>query len=125
MSVLTEDPRPGNFILSEANGALSRDAVTVDVPAATKLLPGQVLGLVTATGHYAPYDNANSDGSETAAGILHAALDNTAGLTTAGMAGVAVVRLAEVREADLVFDEGVDEDGAIVDLAAAHIVVRD
>ena len=125
MTVLTEGQHTGEFILSEANGALSRDAVTVDVPAATLLEPGTVLGQVSATGHYAPYDSANSDGTEAAVAVLYSTLDNANGLATAEMAGVIVNALAEVREADLIFSEGVDEAGALVDLRAIGIKARD
>lgn len=36
----------------------------------TPLTPGQVIGRVTATGKYKPYNNANADGTEVATGIL-------------------------------------------------------
>ena len=41
--------------------------------ATAKALPaGQVLGIVTASGQYAPYDDAATDGTEVAVAILYA-----------------------------------------------------
>ena len=125
MSSLTEGRHTGEFILSEGSGAISRDAVTVDVPATTVLEAGTVLGQLSGTGHYAPYDDAHSDGSEVAAGILLAGLDNEAGLVPAEMAGVVINALAEVREDDLVWGTDVDEAGGLVDLAALFIKARE
>lgn len=125
MSVLTEGRRPGDFILSELPGTLSRDTVLVDVPPGDILKPGRVLGIVSATNHYAPYDDANSDGSEVAAGVLYAELDNSAGLAPTAMTGVVINFGAEVRKDGLVWTADVDEDGGIVDLAAVGIKARD
>lgn len=125
MTTLTEGRRPGDFILSEQRGTLSRDTVTVDVPAGETLSPGTVLGIVAATGHYAPYDDSNSDGSETAAGVLYAELDNSSADETTEMTGVVINFGAEVRKAGLAWKTGVDEDSGIADLAAIAIKARD
>jgi hypothetical protein len=124
MTELNEGRYPGEFILSEMPGAISRDAVTVDVPAATTLAPGTVLGQIAATGHYAPYDEANSDGTETAAGVLYGECAND-DETAAEMAGVILDFGAEVRNEDLVWGDGVDEAGGLTDLAALFIKARD
>lgn len=124
MSTLTEGRYAGEFLLSEAPGTLSRDAGTVDVPASTTLEPGTVLGLLSATGHWAPYDDANSDGSETAAGILCGPRLVNDEVTEVSLDAAIVTRLAEVRSADLVWSDGVDEAGGIVDLATLDIVAR-
>jgi hypothetical protein len=124
MSVLTEGPHTGQFILSEAPGILSRDTVTVEVPATTTLEAGTVLGFLSGSGHAAPYDDAASDGRETAVGVLYAALTNDAAIP-AEMDGVVIDCLAEVRAADLVFGDGVDEDAAIAALAQVFIKARD
>lgn len=124
MSSLTEGRYAGEFLLSEANGSLSREAGTVDVPAATTIEPGTVLGVVSGTGHYAAYDEANSDGTETAAGILYGARLVNDDDEAAAMAATILVRLAEVRTDDLIWGDGVDEDGGIADLAAALILAR-
>lgn len=124
MAALTEGRYPGEFLLSEAPGTLSRDAGTVDVPANTTLEPGTVLGRLSATGHYAPYDDANTDGTETAAGILYGPrLINETALVVSEDATI-VTRLAEVMTGSLEWGAGVDEAGGAADLAALLILVR-
>lgn len=123
MTALNEGVYAGEFLISELPGKISRDEATVTVPAATELVPGTVLGKLSATGKYVPYDDSASDGRETAAGILYAKVENTGG-APADKIGVVINFGAEVTEADLVFEEGVDEDGAIADLAALGIKAR-
>jgi hypothetical protein len=129
MTSLTETNRPGEFILSEANGRLSRDTVTVTVATATILYPGMVLARLSGTGKYVPYDNAGSDGSETAYAILNAELDNEDGEAPLDFADAVVVNLnAEVRKDGLLWDAGVDASGktaAYADLLGRGIKARD
>jgi hypothetical protein len=124
----TEGQYPGEFILSEAPGTLSRETVTVTAPASTKLQPGHVLGKLTATGKYVPYDNAGSDGSEDAAAILYTECDNSEVEEAADFEAVVVVRAAEVRKAALQWNAGMvsgDKTAAYTDLAASHVIARD
>jgi hypothetical protein len=124
----TERQHTGEFILSEANGHRSRENVTVTVPTATRLQAGYVLAKLTATGKYVPYDNSGGDGSESAAGVLYAELDNTDGVAPVDFDAVAVVRDAEVRKGDLQWADGLvdaDETAAYVDLAALGVIARD
>lgn len=126
MSELTETPRVGGFVLTELPGTLSRDGITVDVPAATTYQPGTVLGQLSGTGHYVPYDNAASDGREVAAGILYGKAPN-AGAAPGAVAAVIVNFAAEVREADLIFAEGTSDaakDAALADLRSAGVKAR-
>ena len=125
MSTLTEGRRAGDFILSELPGTLSRDTVLVDVPPREILAPGRVLGIVSATNHYAPYSDGNSDGTEVAAGVLYAELDNSTGIEVEAMTGVVINFGAEVRKDGLAWGADVDEDGGIADLAAVGIKARD
>ncbi|WP_052280796.1 head decoration protein [Nocardia vulneris] len=76
---------------------------------------GVVLGKVTATGRYGPYDNSASDGREVAAGHLFSSLSVT-GLTTVG--GALVVH-GFVREAKLPTNHGLDAN-AKTDLKLIH-----
>jgi hypothetical protein len=99
---LSESKYAGEFIVSECDGQISRDTVTVTVATAAKLVPGQVLGKLTATGKYVKFDDSATDGSETAAAILYGELDNTDG-TTADFQGAVINFGAEVRSADLVW----------------------
>lgn len=124
LGVLSEGQHAGEFILSEANGTLSRDTVTVTVPANTTLKAGAVLGQISATGKYVPFDDANSDGSGTAAGILYDNVTND-GDAPADQDAVILNKDAEVRRDDLQFDDGVDDDAAVADLLDLGIKARD
>jgi hypothetical protein len=126
MIAKTEGRHTGEFILSEAPGTLSRDTVTITVGATTTLAPGTVLGQLSGTGKYVPYDNAGSDGSETAAAILYAELVNGTGAPV-DMTGVVVNLNAEVRADDLVWASGLnsgDKAAGLVDLRALGIKAR-
>lgn len=114
MSIKTEQNHAAEFLVSEGPGQISREAVTVS--AGTALSAGQLLGIVTATGEYAPYNNSATNGTEIAVGILYAPLPASA----SPRAGVAVVRIAEVSAARL---SGLDTAGT-ADLKARNIIVR-
>jgi hypothetical protein len=121
MPVLTEGRHAGEFLVSEGNGAISRETITV--LAGQTLQPGAVLGRVTAGGKYTALDPAAVDGSEAAAGVLYGAVDASA----ADAAGVAIVRLAEVNAAELVWPEGLtagEKSTALAELAALTIIAR-
>ncbi|HRU09768.1 MAG TPA: head decoration protein [Thermoanaerobaculia bacterium] len=125
MSSLLEGTHPGEFLFSEAPGTLSRENVTVTVPAATTYPAGLVLGKITATGKYVAYNNGASDGSEVAAGVLYAELKN-AGAAPADVKGVAVERLAEVRLAGLNWNgqDATAQTAGVADLLTKNIKCR-
>jgi hypothetical protein len=126
MSSLTEEKRPGAFILTEQPGTLSRETVIVTVGATTTLHPGLVLGQITSGGKFVPLNNdatPAADGSQNARAILYAEIKN-AGVAAADFDGVVVDFGAEVRDADLDYN-GSDEAEAKADLAGFHIKVRD
>lgn len=128
MVEVTEGRHTGDFILSEANALRSRDEVTVTVPADTTYGPGLVLGKLTATGFYVPYDNGGSDGEQVAAGILYGALVNPDAVYPADMKGVIIARDAELRRDDLQWDADQDDaakTAAEADLLAQGVVFRD
>lgn len=91
MTVINQSPRTAEFLLTEGNGCRSREQITL-AATATALLAGAVLGKVTASGHYAPYDPDAEDGSEAAAGVLYAA----APVSEVAQPAVGIVRDAEV-----------------------------
>ena len=125
MSVKTEGKHTGEFLVSEAPGTRSRDAVTVTVPANTTLQPGYVLGQLSSGGKYVPYDNAETDGREDAAGILYDEFVNDTD-EAVDVDATIVNTDAEVRKADLVwFDKDNDEAGGLVDLLALGIKARE
>ncbi len=114
MTIQREPMHAGEFLLSEGAGNISREAINVAAGAA--LEPGQVLGLVSLTGEFAPYDPIAEDGSEIAVAILYGPL----GESDVVRRGRAVVRLAEVSEAHLT---GLDP-AAEKALATHHLIVR-
>jgi len=129
MAELTEGQYPGEFILEEPAPKISREIVTVTVDTATKLEPGHVLAQLSSGSKFVDYDNAGTDGSEEAAGILYNECDNSAGGAPVDFdAAVVVVRLAAVRKADLKWNSGVDTNGktaAYADLKALMILALD
>lgn len=121
MATLTEARRTGEFILSEANGTISREAITV--VSGQDLEAGTVVGKITASGKYTAYDDDNADGSQTAAGILYAAVDASG----ADAPGVIIARHAEVADALLIWagtNDAGDKTAGKADLAALDIIIR-
>lgn len=118
---LTESTRPGEFIIAEANGSISREEVTI--VSGQNLAAGTVVGKITASGKYTAYDDDNADGSETAAGILYAAVDASGG----DKKGVIIARHAEVADSLLVWagtNDAGDKTAGKADLAALDIILR-
>ena len=113
-NIKTEGKHAAEFVLYE-EGSYSRDEVTIS-SAAGALVPGTVLGKVTATGEYVAYSNAANDGSEVARAInIYAVPDAAVDQKT-----TVISRAAEVIGSQLT---GLDDAGK-ADLLAAGIVVR-
>jgi hypothetical protein len=128
MVVFTEPSHTGDFIVDEPSYQIARENIVVTVPAGETLRPGTVLSRLSATGKYVPYDNAGTDGSEGAAGILYGTADNSAGEAPADVKAVAVVRDAAVYKGALLWADGVNDaakTAAYADLAANHVIARD
>ena len=109
-----ESMHAGEFLLSEGAGTISREAI--NVAAGPALEPGQILGLITATGEFGPYQPTAEDGTENAIAILYGPL----GQSDVVRRGRAIVRLAEVSEAHLT---GLDPTAEKA-LAAHFLIVR-
>jgi Bacteriophage lambda head decoration protein D len=121
MPELQEGRYASEFVVSEGNGKISRETITV--LSGETLEASAVLGKITASGKYKALDPAAVDGSEAAAGILYAPVDASA----ADAEGVAIVRLAEVNAAELVWPAGIsggEQTTALADLAALTIIAR-
>ena len=114
MTIKVESMHAGEFLLSEGAGNISRKAINVAAGAA--LEPGQVLGLITATSEFAPYEPTAEDGTENAIAILYGPL----GESDVVRRGRAIVRLAEISEAHLT---GLDP-AAEKALAIQFVIVR-
>jgi len=123
MGVLTETAHTGGFMVAQAPGTISRDTVTVTVPAATTLQPGTVLAQIGSSGKYVQFDDTLSDGGETAAGILYGAAVND-GVAAADVEAAIVNYCAEVREADLIWAAGADSAAGLAALRALGIKAR-
>ena len=120
MAPVTMGKLMAEFLVSEANGYRSREAVTV--VAAADLEPGTILGRITANGNYVRHDAAAGDGSQTEAGILLEAI--ASGVTDSR---TIIARDAEVSGADLTYEAGADQaqiDASNAALAGLGIAVR-
>lgn len=122
MTTYTEPYRAFEALLSEGDGSISREEITI-ASGAGALAAGTVLGTITASGKYTGFDDGNSDGSETATAVLMQAVD----ASDADVTATAIVRLAEVKKDGLQWISGVDataKAAAYVDLAAAYVIAR-
>ncbi|PNQ94975.1 head decoration protein [Azospirillum argentinense] len=126
MAALTEGRHAAEFVLSEGNRSISRDAVTI-VSGAGQLAAGTVLGKIAASGKYEPATAAAADpatGSETAVAVLLYPVDATAADVTAA----AITRFAEVNTTLLAYDDTVNDAAKraakIAQLAAVGIIAR-
>src|SRR3972149_735594 len=72
MTTLTEKRGAGFHMVSEANGNLSREQITIDDGV---LEVGTVLGMITSSGKYVQVDLSASDGSEVASAVLFSSVD--------------------------------------------------
>ena len=122
MATYTEGALPLEFLLAEHPvGQMSRETRTL-ASGAGALKAGRVLGKITASGKLAAYNNAASDGTETAFAVL--AYDADA--TDADVAVTTFERLCVVKAASLGWGAG--DSTAITagtaDLAAKFIIAR-
>lgn len=122
-SITIEIPsRPLEIIIDEPPGRHGRDNITL-ATGSGKVEAGTVVGKVTATGRFKPYDNAASDGSETAFGATLYDADATAADATVS----AITRESSLDIHQLKWKAGTDDAAkaaAAVDLAARFIVLR-
>jgi len=117
MTTKTEGNHTGEFLLSEGNGNISREQVTV-AQGATAIRSGTVMGKITASGKYIAYVDAAVDGSGVAAGILFADLPAQTGSVDHKAAIIA--RSAEVIASKIVGSDA----NAVTELAALGIIQR-
>lgn len=125
MATLTERFHAEGFLISEANGHISREKVTI--LSGENLRAGAVLAKVTASGKYVEWDPAKSaeaDGTTIPAAILLADCDASGGDKT----GIPVIaRHAEVNANEIVWptaSQGSEQNAAIVTLKTLGIIFR-
>lgn len=123
MAAISEARHAGEFIMSEGNGHISREVVTV-VSGAGALAAGTVLAKVTASGKYKASTATGSDGGQTAVAVLFAPVD----ATSADVSAVVIARDAEINGNLLAYDSSVDDAtkkaAKATQLAAVGIIVR-
>lgn len=127
MTTLTNHLRAGAFLVSEGNGHISRDQVTIHggyTGAPSLIKAGTVLGKITSGGKYTPSPNTGSDGSQTAVAVLFDDVD----VSATDVLATVISREAEVRASDLLYEGTVDDDTKkgtkATQLAAVGIIVR-
>ena len=123
MTVLVETRHPGEFILSEANGQRSREAIII-ASGAGVIAAGTVLGKVTATAKYIASAIGATDGSETPAAVAIYGADATSADVTVS----AIVRDAEVNGNCLTYhadrDQAAEKAAANAALTTLGVIVR-
>lgn len=124
MAPLTQPPTEGDLLKLDLGKNYTREVVTLASGASYAI--GSVVGQITASGKYKLATAAGTDGAETAAGVLIAAVDASGG----DASGVIIKRgPAIVSKAMLVFDASVDDVPKTVvkltELSALGIVARD
>ena len=103
MATYNEPVRNYEFLLCEGPGTISREKVTLlqDATNAQPVVAGTVLGKITASGKYTPYDDAVAGlvaaGATTAAAILAQTVD-TAAIAAGDVTVQIIARFAEVKE---------------------------
>lgn len=115
MATLTEGKYSAEFLLTEANGTISREQVTI-AAAAPAMVPGTLVGKITASGKYTVYSDAAADGTQVAAGVLYHGVPDSA----SDQRGLIIARDAEVISSLLT---GSDANG-LADLKALGIIAR-
>nr|WP_308006580.1 head decoration protein [Xanthomonas albilineans] len=121
MTTLNENPRSGDFLLSEANGCYSRENEIL--AAGQNLQAGTVLGVITTSGKYTIFAPEAEDGSQDVGGILLSGTNATA----ADTAIVVIKRAAEVKADVLIWPTSItasEKTTAIAKLLTLGIVLR-
>lgn len=122
MTTLTETPHAGEFLVSEENGTLSREVVII-ASGSGVVLAGMVLGKISASGKYKPYDDDNTDGSETAVCLAYDTVD----ATSADKKATVIFRNAEVKASAIQWaatNDATDKANGLADLVAKNIIAR-
>jgi len=126
MTILTEGTRGYAFLVSEANGARTRQEVVVTVPANSTIVAGRIMGQITTGGKFVAQTAAATNGSQTPAGLLLVSQTNTTG-SAIDVSATIVSRDAEVVKTQLTYDPAANAAAILAAdaaLAARGIIVR-
>ena len=117
MNTINESVHTGEFVVSEGNNGISREAVSI--VKGRDLIAGTILGKVTSSGAYAPLNLKASDGSEVAAGVLYSAVKSDS------ESSVIIARLAEVSESLLVYPAAItsEKKAAVAEQLRSHDII--
>ncbi len=121
MPVLNEGRHTAEFLVSQGNGTISRETITI--LNGRTLEAGAVLGKITASGKYREVDPAATSGAEVATAVLYDNIDASA----ADAQAVVISRLAEVNATELVWPGGItdpEKATALEQLATLNIITR-
>lgn len=131
MATFNEPGRNYEFLINEGPGTLSREIVTLlrDASNTQPVVAGTVLGKITASGKYTPYDDAVAGlvatGATVAAGILAQTVDPTA-IAAADVTVQIIKRFAEVKADALTWHTLADATSkatALTDLANNNMIL--
>lgn len=116
-----EGRHTADYILTESHGSKSRENVTYAQSAVIE--PGEVVGIVTASGKYKPLDLSANDGTEVAAGVNYALVNASA----TEVEGVVSARDTTLIAEQLIWPDGITETQkttALGQLATHDLIVR-
>lgn len=123
MTTYTEPYRAFEALLSEGDGSISREVVTIKAGSG-ELAAGTVLGKITSGGKYEGYDDGNAGGSGSAVAVLMHAVDASG---ASDVSATVILRLAEVKYDALQWITGNDatsKTAAVTSLATKYIICR-
>jgi len=121
MATKTQEARFSDGVFWETEQNYTREEVTI--LSGENLAASDVVGKVTASGKYVAYDNAASDGSQAAAGVLVVAVD----ASDADTLGAIVIRGPAIVNPDGLgwnTQDAAAQTAGLVDLAALDIIER-
>lgn len=123
MAALTEGKHPAEHILDELGVNYSRDVITV-VSGSGVIVPGTVLGKITASGKYKPATATGTDGAQVASVVSIYGCDATSADATVVVSSRATAVNSNLITYGATIDDATKKAAANAQLLAAGIVVR-
>jgi hypothetical protein len=123
MTVFTEGKHTAEHIIEEIGVSFSREEITV-VSGAGVILPGTVLGKITASGKYKPATATGSDGAQIASVVSIYGCDATSADAKVVVSARGTVVNSKLVTYGSTIDDAAKKAAANVQLAASGIIVR-